>query len=520
MSSNPPLESGRSRRPRPSPPLAAGSRPAAGRRLRLRSRPLETRLIVALVALLALVCVVVGLVTELALEQFLIGRLDSELLAAGGRSAAAQAQPPPFPHGGPGPDFLPTPGQAAGTLGAEVTGGQVRAAAVLTAAGGQQRVSGSAFTALLQLPADGLPHTRSLGDLGDYRLVAARAPDGDVIITGLPLGGVQETLVRLALVMGAVAAAALLATGVAGVLIVRSTLLPLRRMAATARRVAELPLDRGEVALPVRVADRDTDPLTEVGQVGAALNQMLGHIAAALAARQASESRLRQFIADASHELRTPLAAIRGYAELALRGHGAMPPDLVHAVSRVESESVRMTTLVEELLLLARLDSGLPPVREPADLSRVVAEAAADARVAGPGQRWRLELPAEPVLVTGDARQLQQVMANLLSNARVHTPPGTTVAISLSTGDAGEGGDAGEAVIRVADDGPGIPAALLPEVFERFVRGDSSRSRAAGSTGLGLSIVAAVVGAHGGRVAVTSRPGRTEFTVTLPRRPG
>jgi two-component system OmpR family sensor kinase len=232
-------------------------------------------------------------------------------------------------------------------------------------------------------------------------------------------------------------------------------------------------------------------------------------VASALEARHDSETRVRHFVADASHELRTPLAAIRGYAELARRGRDAVPPDIAHALRRVESESARMTTLVEDLLLLARLDSGRPLATAPVDLSRLVADVVSDAHVAGPEHHYRLALPAEPVLVTGDGPRLHQVIANLLTNARTHTPPGCTVTASVAT-------DRGAAVLTVADDGPGIPAELLPEVFERFARGDTSRSRAAGSTGLGLAIVAAVVAAHHGTVEVASRPGATVFTVRLP----
>jgi two-component system OmpR family sensor kinase len=238
---------------------------------------------------------------------------------------------------------------------------------------------------------------------------------------------------------------------------------------------------------------------------------MLGHVESALARRHASEARLRTFAADASHELRTPLAAIRGYAELARRHPGTLPPEVEHALRRVESESARMSALVEDLLLLARLDAGRPLESAPVDLTRLVIDAASDARVAGPGHRWQLELPDGPVMVLGDEQRLHQVLANLLSNARTHTPPGTTVTVALGSGPSG-----GAAELSVTDDGPGIPAELQPDLFERFVRGDSSRSRAAGSTGLGLAIVAAVVGAHQGTVAVASQPGHTRFVITLP----
>jgi two-component system OmpR family sensor kinase len=262
----------------------------------------------------------------------------------------------------------------------------------------------------------------------------------------------------------------------------------------------------------VRVPEQDTDTRTEVGQVGAALNQMLGHVSGALKSRQESETRVRQFVADASHELRTPLASIRGYAELARRDeHDAQT--VGHALRRVESESARMSTLVDDLLLLARLDSGRPLSADQVDMSMLIIDAVSDARVAGATHRWQLDLPEEPVTVIGDGARLHQVLTNLLANARTHTPAGSTVRCGLRT-EAGPGGT--WAVITVTDDGPGIPAALQPEIFNRFVRGDSSRSRGAGSTGLGLAIVAAVVGAHRGTVTVQSRPGRTVFTVRLP----
>jgi two-component system OmpR family sensor kinase len=219
---------------------------------------------------------------------------------------------------------------------------------------------------------------------------------------------------------------------------------------------------------------------------------------------------MRQFVADASHELRTPLAAIRGYAELTRRSHVQVPPDIAHSMSRIESEAARMTTLVEDLLLLARLDAGRPLEATDVDLTALVVDAVSDAHVAGPDHRWQLELTDEPVTVPGDAQRLQQILANLLSNGRVHTPPGTTVTTSLARSPAGQ------AVLTIIDNGPGIARDLLPTVFERFARGDSSRSRAAGSTGLGMAIVSAVVIAHHGTVEVTSRPGRTEFEVRLP----
>jgi two-component system, OmpR family, sensor kinase len=500
---------------------------SAGRTGRLADRvsalPLRTRMLVVMIALLAAVCLIVLSISLLLLRGFLISQLDIQLNGAGQRLAQSYGHKPPCmpgDHGGPAPDrstsgdhnapcFLLTPGQRVGTLGARIVNGDVHQSGLLDGDGVLQGVGRHEENDLENVPTDGRPHTRDIGGIGDYRLIAVQRPDDSVLVTGLPLDEVNTTLARLGWIELVVAAIGLIVAGLASTLIVRATMRPLQRVAATAGRVAELRLDRGEVALAERVAAADTDPRTEVGQVGAALNRMLEHVASALEARQASETQLRQFLADASHELRTPLAAIRGYAELTRRSEEHVPPDVAHALSRVSSQAERMTSLVEDMLLLARLDAGRPLVREPVDVSQLVVDAVSDAHAAGPEHRWRLQLPDEAVTVTGDATRLSQVLSNLLANARVHTPPGTTVRAELTGGPS-------EVALRVVDDGPGIPPGLLPHVFGRFARGDSSRSRAAGSTGLGLAIAHAVVVAHGGQVGVQSVPGRTVFTVLLP----
>ncbi|MFJ8578199.1 sensor histidine kinase [Micromonospora sp. NPDC093277] len=469
---------------------------------------LRRRLVLSVVALLALVSVGIGGLTTVALRHFLVARIDSQLSGDLPRWQQDRRSPFDLPQrrDESHPPSLP-PGFPPDSIAVRIVGGQVTA----SRQGAQDPVMVPAadVTALARLPVDGKPHSVQVDDLGAYRAVARGASDGDVLIFAIPLATVEQTVMWMVVAQAGVVTAGLVIAGSLGALIVRVTLRPLNRVAATAGRVAELPLDRGEVALSIRVPAADTDPRTEVGQVGGALNRMLGHVAAALAARQASETRVRQFVADASHELRTPLAAIRGYAEVARRGRDEVPPDVAHALRRVESESTRMTSLVDDLLLLARLDSGRPLAADPVDLTVLVVNAVSDAHVAGPDHRWELDLPDEPVGVSGDGHRLHQVVANLLANARVHTPPGTTVTTRLAS-------VAGGVVLSVTDDGPGVPAALQPEVFERFARGDSSRSRAHGSTGLGLAIVAAVVEAHHGRVEVSSRPGRTVFTVLLP----
>ncbi len=396
-----------------------------------------------------------------------------------------------------------------GTLAAVIDGSTLYGATYDSSTNALQSVTDGEAVTIAAVPRDGNAYTRTIGG-DEYRIISTTRANGTTVVTALPMAQVNATLTKMTVIGGVVALVGVAATAIAGTIIIRVTLRPLRRVAATASRVAELPLERGEVALSVRVAEVDTDPRTEVGQVGAALNQMLGHIGNALAVRHASETRMRQFLADVSHELRTPLAAISGYAELTRRTREPVPPDVTYAMSRVESESARMTSLVSDLLLLARIDSGRPLEHESVDLSDLVVHAVSDAHVAAPGHRFSLDLPEEPVSVTGDAARLHQVLANLLANARTHTPPGTLVTASLSA-------TATDAIIAVVDNGPGIAPELLPQIFERFARGDSSRSRAAGSTGLGLAIVAAVIEAHHGRVEASSVPGRTAFVVRLPR---
>jgi two-component system OmpR family sensor kinase len=480
-----------------------------------RAWSLRFRLLVGQVVVLAIVCIGIGAVTELALYRYLVGQLDTELNDASHRSVRIFAEPPrrhhprPFPRPGPGPVFLDAPGQPVGMVAAVISPGGATEAGYLTTAGSRAGLSDTARAQLDALPVNRPPVTRDLDGLGRYRVVAAPARrSGDIVITGLSMSNMDATMIRVLMIFAVATGIAVAAATTAGIVIIRRALAPLRRVAQTATEVVDLQLDRGEVTLPVRVLESDANPRTEVGQLGSALNRMLDHIAAALSARQASETRVRQFVADASHELRTPLAAIRGYTELAQRvGNDT---DLVaHAMNRVQSETERMTHLVEDLLLLARLDSGRPLERESVDLSRVAVDAVSDAHVAGPDHQWELDLPEEPVVVSGDAARLHQVVTNLLANARVHTGPGTVVTTRL-------GSDATQAVLSVLDNGPGIPEHLQSEVFERFARGDTSRSRKGGSTGLGLAIVSAVVKAHNGAITLDSAPGRTDFTVRLP----
>ncbi|WP_245765418.1 sensor histidine kinase [Nonomuraea jiangxiensis] len=474
---------------------------------------LRARLVAAMAALLVPAFLVVGVTAELTLNKALYDRVDDQLSAAANRAPRGfdDRLPPPGPRDCMQPRARQfPPGQVIGTLAARICHGTVVNADVLVEDGQPPPVVSGLDATLLAVPVDGPPSSHDLGALGEYRLIARTMPDGVVFVTGLPLADTKETLYLVAGVVGGVSVLVVLAVTYLGVVIVRRALRPLSRVAATATRVSRLRLDRGEVVLPQRVAEADADVGTEVGQVGAALNRMLDHVGNALEVRHASETQVRQFVADASHELRTPLAAIRGYAELGRRAREPVPPEVAHMLSRVESEARRMTRLVEDMLLLARLDAGRPLAHEPVDLSMLTVNAVSDAHAAGPGHEWRLEVPEEPVTVLGDPGRLQQVLANLLANARTHTPEGTLVTVTVGT-------CGGQAVLEVSDSGPGIPAGLLPYVFERFARGDGSRSRTSGSTGLGLAIVHAVLSEQGGTVEVDSAPGRTRFTVRLPR---
>lgn len=487
---------------RPRPPAATRRGPAAWR---ARPASLRLRLTTGLVVLLAVACAVVGVATTVALESFLIGRVDQQLAMSGGRFAGS-LEHEERPDDDNAPD---TRGQADGTFGARLLASRTTEAAVVEDdTHAAVHLSPADRRVLAALPPDGKGHSTHLSALdGRYRLAAVRGDDGDVLVTGLPLRPVEETVHRLVAVEAAVFSAALVATAAAGAAWVRLSLRPLERVATTATEVTRLPLSTGEVAMPAPVPHGDTH--TEVGRVATALNRMLGHVGDALARRHASEERLRHFAADASHELRTPIATIRAHTDLALRHPGRLPEDVRHGLERIAATSQRMSGLVDDLLLLARLDAGRPLAREPVDLTRLALDATDDARALSPDHLWQLELPEEPVVVEGDEHRLHQVLTNLLSNARIHTPPGTRVTLSLTPGPDHAG-------IAVADDGPGIPDALQAEIFHRFTRSDPGRSRRTGGTGLGLAIVDAVVAAHHGTIRVDSSPGSTSFRLRLP----
>ena len=487
-----------------------------------RNWTLRSKLVASMVALFLTVSIGTGSLIVLATRDYLARQIDQDLKQTVARSTFGDHDDSHSRGGGPGG---PLPGGGAGVLSLALDAdGQVRTDprsgspinTAINVDGDQITLDAEQVERLSDVKAGGGPETVDLGSsAGTYRVMAVATSSGTAI-TGIPTLPITKTVKQL---LGLVAAATLMGLAIValgGAYLVRRNLEPLSRVAGTARAVSQRSLESGEVALAERVPASDTDPNTEVGQVGLALNSMLDNVDGALRARQESETRVRQFVADASHELRTPLASIRGYAELSRKEREPVPPNVTHALGRIESESLRMQGLVEDLLLLARLDAGRPLDHDPVDLTLLAIDAVSDARAAAPDQVWGLDLPEEPIEVPGDRARLHQVLVNLLGNARAHTPPGTRVTTALHRGSTTDPTRTDVVTLSVIDDGPGIPAALQPNVFERFTRGDEARNRAAGSTGLGLSIVAAVAAAHGGRVGLRSRAGETAFVVELP----
>lgn len=477
---------------------------------------LSSRLVATAVLLVVVVTVLIGAATTIAMRRYLTDQLDEKVL----ESVSRIGHPPPGADGPDGPGSPDEPGDAGGFGGTDPDSARLEGPVNLGPGTlvalpdlGQGRIlserrfegedlATAAIRTLATVPADGRVHEVELADLPTYRVAATRTPGGLLLVSGLPTDDVDDAVTSLIAVEGVLALLGLGGAALAGRWVVRRQLRPLRDVARTAHTVATLPLDSGAIGVTDRVPASLTDERTEVGQVGAALNRLLAHVESSLDARHASEQRVRQFVADASHELRTPLTTIAGYTELARR----RPDDAgaaALALSKVEEESARMTALVEDLLLLARLDSGRPLAHEPVDLSLLLIETVSDARVLAPGHQWRLDLPAQAVQVEGDPDRLRQVVTNLLTNARKYTPAGTTVTV---TADAGG--------FTVADDGPGFPPDVVPVAFERFARGDAARHRE-GGVGLGLALVSAIVTAHGGRVSLTSVPGDTRIRVDL-----
>lgn len=457
---------------------------------------LRARLLIVTLALVAVALTAAGWATHVALRSFLLDRVDRELIDARIAPSAGfgdRRSPSSLP-----PDSLVRLRAGDGTI---LDGFDLR-----YDDGG----------ALLSLPARveaGFSTVDLPGNAGQYRLLSVTRrsplarqlppgslPGGASLVIGVPLDEVNATLGRLLKIELAVGAATLGGLALLALWLVRVGLRPLEQIGATADAIAAGDLSQ-------RVADEN--PRTEIGRLGRTLNAMLGRIEESFEERRRNEERLRQFVGDASHELQTPLTSVRGYAELFRRGAAQRPDDLATTMRRIEAEATRMGVLVDDLLLLARLDQGRPMDSAPVDLTALVGDLVADARVVEP-ERPIDEVSEVPVTVRGDDVRLRQVVGNLLSNARAHTPPGAPVVVrTLIRG--------GEAVVEVSDRGPGLASEHAERVFERFFRADPSRARASGGSGLGLSIVSSIAEAHGGRAEVESVPGEgATFRVVLP----
>jgi two-component system, OmpR family, sensor kinase len=476
---------------------------------------LRTRLIAGLLVVAAAGLVLLGAITYAEQRSFLVDRVDQQARSAspavthalaeqgvaipGARDRSPDGDDRPPPRGGGGERGGPTSNLPPGTYGQfRDSSGKVLGRVVLS--------YGEKAPAAPDLPAR-LPVNKAItvpakGDSNlRYRVVASPEPfSSGTTVVAVPLHEVDQTLHRLALVEALVIGAILLALGVVAFFVVRLGLRPLDRMGDTAGAIAA-----GDLSRRVEPAT----PRTEVGRLGLALNSMLERLEDAFAERQASEDRLRRFLADASHELRTPLVSIRGYAELYRIGAVSDPAEAERAMRRIEDEAARMGMLVEDLLTLARLDEVRDPVRQVVDLAQIARDAVDDARAGAPRREIELESDG-PIAVVGDPHQLRQVLGNLIRNALVHTPPRTRIEVSVDR--AGE-----EVRLEVRDHGPGLPAADMDALFDRFWRAEGGRERGRAGAGLGLSIVAAIVDAHGGSVvAANADGGGARFTVRLP----
>lgn len=484
-------------------------------------RSLRRQLVLGVCGIVTAAVLAVGVIAEISLRNEMVHLLNSQVansLAAFNYSYAKAKLAVAKPEAGAvaAADLGAFPGQPPGTVIAVLREGRVGFAAVFTD-GEPTAPPAEVVSDLEKIGWAGTdPRTVRLGDLGRHQVGSRDVGGGVRLISAVSVDEADATFNRNALIVGGLALLALLAAAGGTVILVRNTLQPLHRVAEIAGDVAALPLDAARYRITARVDDRDTDPQTEVGVVGHTLNQLLDNVDSTLTRMVESERNTKQFLTDASHELRTPLAAILGYAELTRQESDLLPPMTEYALARIEAESQRMSTLVSDLLLLSRLGEGQDLQLEDLDICDLVADSVNDAAVSAPDHHFLADLPDHAVWVRGDRVRLQQLVANLLANAGIHTPAGTTVTSTVSFRGAA---DDAAVELAVSDDGPGIPEAIMPNLFGRFVRADKARSREMGSTGLGLAIVASIVEAHNGEVFAQSSPGRTVFTVRLPAAP-
>jgi two-component system OmpR family sensor kinase len=499
-------------------------RPVDSVRAAVAATPLRIKLVGAILLLATVGLVVAGVATTAALHSYLLGRVDDQLKSfahdAGDHDFTGHVVGP-----GPGIGLGPGAGPEGGAQSADNDGprppSQIFVEQYLPDGQREGIYNVTYETSPPSLPLmttatatrlSGHPVTVPSRDGSTaWRVVTIVRPDGRSVVVASSLSDVNHTTHRVILLELAVGLATIVLIGIAGSLVINRSLRPLVSVENTAAAIADGDLSQRVPDLPER---------TEVGRLSAALNTMLSQIETAFAHEResqeqatASEARMRQFVADASHELRTPLTSIRGFAELFRMGAADAPTDVPHLMSRIETEAARMGLLVEDLLLLARLDQQRPLERTPVDVLAIATDVVHDAQVVAPDRAISLSVQTNRApIVIGDEPRLRQVLHNLMANALTHTPDGRAVDVVVST-TAGSP----DATISVADRGSGIPLEHANRVFERFFREDASRNRAAGGTGLGLSIVAGLVAAHGGTVDASNRDGGgAVFTVRLP----
>ncbi|MFZ3294445.1 MAG: HAMP domain-containing sensor histidine kinase [Mycobacterium sp.] len=481
-----------------------------------RPRTLRRQLVVGVSAVVTVVVLVVGVVSVVSLRTYVNTLNDAEVDESLDALTHSYTR---YQHGESGHRgdaeraMLGFTGQNAGNVIAVIHHGDVIGSAVFYEDDPRPGTPDVIAAIKAQPRHDGQLRTVTLGNLGSYRVSSQSAGPDDQLFVGVSLNLANKTIARRIVSATVLSIAALLVTAGLTALVVGYALRPLRRVAATAAEVAGTRLTGDEHRITARVQPDDTDPDNEVGIVGHTLNRLLDNVDGALTHRAESDRRMRQFITDASHELRTPLAAIQGYSELTRQDSAALPPTTEYALARIESEARRMTSLVDELLLLSRLGEGQDLRTEDVDLGDIVLNAVNDAAVAAPDHQWAKDLPDEPVWVRGDPDRLHQLVSNLLVNGWVHTPPGVTVTTGIACHRSGS--DASFAELTVADDGPDIDPELLPHLFDRFVRAKNAPHHGSGN-GLGLAIVDSIVKAHHGSVTAESADGQTVFRVRLP----
>ena len=473
---------------------------------------LRRRLVFSVASVVAVVLALVGVVSAAILSSSVTTVVNNQLA---GSMLALEYSVDKYKSGKHGPDGKPWSkdlveftGHGPGTFIALVRDGAVEDSALFSSSDAVVLSKDVAASVLDDTAEPGI-HNHELPNLGEYRIQVKDNGDGEYLVAGVSLAVARQAVVQQTITLVVLAALALAVTILSVIFVLRVALRPLNRVAQAAQDVVALQLDRGDGQITVRLSDEDTDSRTELGKVGEALNHMLEHVDNAFAVRAETDKRMRRFITDASHELRTPLAAILGYAELTRQDTATLPDLTEYSLARIEAEATRMSSLVADLLLLARLDEGQDLHLDDVDLSEVVLNAVSDARATAPAHEWVADVPTHPVLVRGDHERVHQVVMNLLSNARVHTPESTTVTVRVDSRGT-------EVELRVSDNGPGIPEKLVPDLFHRFARGDASRSRESGSTGLGLAIVESIVEAHHGRVSLEPSEVGATFLVVLP----